>query len=74
MRASGGKPAPPQQILKSDLKKLMDVVNAAAGIYNVLEALGEDAGVRAEVWAEYLVLGQKLRALGLNEVTNADQG
>ena len=62
----------PEAIKASDLVKLMDVVQAAAALYNELElALGGGFSLAFEqntlgAWED---LGEQLRALGLAEVT-----
>jgi hypothetical protein len=52
-----------EAIRASDLMKLMEVVKAATGLYNVCEHHLE---LRDQV--EFRELGDALRALGLNEV------
>lgn len=54
-----------QSIRGADLLRLMDVVEAATGLYNACEqTFGERWGC-----AEFKELGEKLRAFGLQEVS-----
>lgn len=54
-----------RSIRASDLLKLMGVVEAAAGLFNFCEHIyGAEWGC-----VEFRELGQKLRVLGLSEVT-----
>lgn len=57
-----GRVTGPEQIKASDMLKLVSTIDAAAGLYNALEQLGHSS-------PEYDALGEKLRELGLREVT-----
>ena len=54
-------------ISASDLKKLMDAVEAAAGLYNAVEAKG--TAFAGEVAESFLTLGSALWDLGLKKVS-----
>jgi hypothetical protein len=54
-----------EAIKASDLKSLMEVVSAAAGLWNACESSGW--GVRPELWKDYMALGAALRQMGLPE-------
>jgi uncharacterized protein (UPF0297 family) len=57
----------PESIKASDLVLLMDAIMAAAGLYNAIEQ--SEAGGDPAYFPEYNELGDKLRALGIAEVT-----
>ena len=58
------------EIKASDLARLMDVVEAAAGLYNELEKKYTTEWVPVgEIGKAWHEVGQALRELGLHEVT-----
>jgi hypothetical protein len=57
-----------EAIKKSELILLLDVVQTAIGLYNVLERTVRTTEDEPDIWPAFDELGEALRKLGVNEV------